>query len=762
MAVPAFAFGAVVRRSRRRLPLLGASALIGTLSLLAMPITLANAIDSAVSGDGAGTWTWIAAMLILLGVACDLVDAFAETTCTADAAAWLRHGLVERMLGIPHRIREFDTGDLVARTSAGAADAAQAGPGVIGALTAILPPVGGLAMLLWLDWRLAAAFAAGLALVAVVLRLFAKETAAAAVAYQRVQGTMAARLTEAIGGRRTIAAAGTVDAETERVLQELPELAEHGRASWRALSSAGARAAFAGPLATVGVLVVAGFLVAQGTLSAGEVLAAGQYAMLGAGLGSLTGVLGVLARAKAAVARLGEVHAVPMLEYGDSELPGAVAGTNGSTSAIEVAAGSDAAREVHGRASEASDESARTQDRVLNGNDSELATAQDQPLNSSHGELGETQHHSLNGGGVGGRFGKTQDRGVESDADKSAEDRALNGGDDARTRDRGNDDDLAGPQDPGDRRDEIARTRDRENGANGLGGPRDRVRNGNGDNRSTGGVLPLMPTPIPAARRSDAATSSIADAPQRRNCNRPEPSSASPIATHPERGRLELRGVTVEGPAGPLLDDVSFTVPGGAVAAVVGASGSGKSVLAAVAARLRDPDRGEVLLDGVPLPRLSPKALRDAVGIASERPALAGATLADAMGPGRPREAVLASAAAVGADGFAERLPDGYDTPLDQVPMSGGEAQRIGLARAWRAERLLVLDDATAALDAVSELRIAEALAASGRTRLVVTHKAQVAAQADIVVWLHGGTVRAAGPHQTLWTDPDYREVFHQ
>lgn len=685
MAVPAFAFGAVVRRSRRRLPLLGASALIGTLSLLAMPITLANAIDSAVSGDGAGTWTWIAAMLILLGVACDLVDAFAETTCTADAAAWLRHGLVERMLGIPHRIREFDTGDLVARTSAGAADAAQAGPGVIGALTAILPPVGGLAMLLWLDWRLAAAFAAGLALVAVVLRLFAKETAAAAVAYQRVQGTMAARLTEAIGGRRTIAAAGTVDAETERVLQELPELAEHGRASWRALSSAGARAAFAGPLATVGVLVVAGFLVAQGTLSAGEVLAAGQYAMLGAGLGSLTGVLGVLARAKAAVARLGEVHAVPMLEYGDSELPGAVAGMNGSTSAIEVAAGSDA----YGRTSENGDEPTRTQDRVRNGND------------------------------------------------------------DART------------QDHGDGRDHLARTRGRGNG-DGLAGARDHVRNGNDDNRSTGGVLPLMPTPIPAARRSDAATSSIADAPQRRNCNRPEPSSASPIATHPERGRLELRGVTVEGPAGPLLDDVSFTVPGGAVAAVVGASGSGKSVLAAVAARLRDPDRGEVLLDGVPLPRLSPKALRDAVGIASERPALAGATLADAMGPGRPREAVLASAAAVGADGFAERLPDGYDTPLDQVPMSGGEAQRIGLARAWRAERLLVLDDATAALDAVSELRIAEALAASGRTRLVVTHKAQVAAQADLVVWLHGGTVRAAGPHQTLWTDPDYREVFHQ
>ncbi|MFG3342140.1 ABC transporter ATP-binding protein [Glycomyces sp. NPDC048151] len=601
MTAPALPFGAVVRRSRRRLPLLGASALVGTVSLLALPLALAHAVDDAVAGGGAGTWAQVAAALIFAGVACDLVDAFAETSCTADAAAWLRRGLVRRMLGIPHRIREFDTGDLVARTSAGAADASQAGPGLIGALTAALPPLGGLAMLLWLDWRLAAAFAVGLAAVAVVLRLFAKETAAAATAYQRVQGAMAARLTEAIGGRRTIAAAGTVDAETERVLRDLPELAEHGRASWKALAAAGARAAFAGPLATVGVLAVAGYLAGQGRLSAGEVLAAGQYAMLGAGLGALTGVIGVLARAKAAVARLGEVHEVPELEYGEQTL-------------------------------------------------SPLSeTIQRTPLEA-------TVQAPAPGGGPTGRA---------ADADR----------------------------------------------------------------RATG-----------APNATSAAS----------------PSVQSPC------GRVELRAVTVSGPEAPLLEDVSFTVPGGAVAAVVGESGSGKSVLAAVVARLRDPDEGTVLLDGTPLPHLSPKALRAAIGLAAERPALAGATLADAMGPGRPREAVLAAATAVGADGFAERLPHGYDTPLDEVPMSGGEAQRIGLARAWRAERLLVLDDATAALDAVSELRVAEALAASGRTRIVVTHKAQIAARADLVVWLDEGRLRSVGPHHELWTMPDYREVFQQ
>lgn len=548
---PGLTFGAVVRRSRHRLPLLGASGLLGMLSLLALPLALANAVDAAVAGRGAGTWTAVAAALVLLGVVSDLVDAYAETTCAADAAAWLRTGMVRRMLGIPHRIRDFETGDLVARTSGGTADAAHAGPGLVGAAAAVLPPIGALAMLLWLHWTLAIAFAVGLVLVALVLRLFAKQTAAAAIAYQRVQGAMAARLTEAIGGRRTIAAAGTEDAETDRVLSELPALAEHGRASWKAVAAAGGRAAFAGPLATVGVLAVAGFQVGAGNLSAGEVLAAVQYAMIGAGLGSLTGVIGSLARAKAAVARLAEVHAVPVVEYGERELP----------------AGS---------------------------------------------------------------------------------------------------------------------------------------------------------------------------------------------------GRLELRSVTVEGETGPILEDVSLIVPGGAVAAVVGASGSGKSALAAVAARLRDPDRGEVLLDGVRLDRLSRTVLRDAVGIATERPTLSGETLADAMGPGRPRAAVLAAAAAVGAHAFAERLPRGYDTPLGSVPMSGGEAQRIGLARAWRAERLLILDDATAALDAVSELRIAEALAASGRTRIVATHKAQVAKQADLVIWLHEGRVRGTGEHQALWTDPAYREVFHQ
>jgi ATP-binding cassette subfamily B protein len=217
--------------------------------------------------------------------------------------------------------------------------------------------------------------------------------------------------------------------------------------------------------------------------------------------------------------------------------------------------------------------------------------------------------------------------------------------------------------------------------------------------------------------------------------------------------------VTVREDGVVLLDDVDLTVPGGTAVAVVGRSGAGKSVLAGVAARLRDPDAGEVLLDGVPLRALSRASLRTAVGVAFERPALVGTTVADAIGG--PPDRVVESAKSVHAHEFVSRLPEGYATPLTEAPMSGGELQRLGLARAWPATRLLVLDDATSSLDMVTEMRISETLtAAGGRTRLVVTHRRSTAARADLVVWLADGRVQAVAPHEDLWTDPEYRAVF--
>jgi ATP-binding cassette subfamily B protein len=227
-------------------------------------------------------------------------------------------------------------------------------------------------------------------------------------------------------------------------------------------------------------------------------------------------------------------------------------------------------------------------------------------------------------------------------------------------------------------------------------------------------------------------------------------------------GRVEFRGVTVRDGDRLLLDRVDLSVPGGAAVAVVGRSGAGKTLLAELAARLRDPDDGQVLLDGVPLAEVSHAALRAAVGCAFERPVLVGGTVADAVGLGLDRPAVRAAARATHAHEFVSRLPEGYDTPLADAPMSGGEAQRLGLARAWPAERLLVLDDATSSLDTVTELQISRTLTgdAAGRTRLIVTHRPATAARADLVVWLADGRVRAVAPHEELWRDPGYREVF--
>ena len=163
--------------------------------------------------------------------------------------------------------------------------------------------------------------------------------------------------------------------------------------------------------------------------------------------------------------------------------------------------------------------------------------------------------------------------------------------------------------------------------------------------------------------------------------------------------------------------------------------------------------------------------LRHAIGYAFERPVLLGATVAEAISYGLDlagtvgRASVEAAATTAQAHKVISRLPSGYDTPLDQAPLSGGEAQRVGLARAIvREPRLLVLDDATSSLDTVTESLVATAISTAlpGRTKLIVTHRASTATRADVVVWLERGRVRGFAPHHELWHDAAYRAVFAQ
>nr|WP_234393143.1 ABC transporter ATP-binding protein [Streptomyces pactum] len=231
-------------------------------------------------------------------------------------------------------------------------------------------------------------------------------------------------------------------------------------------------------------------------------------------------------------------------------------------------------------------------------------------------------------------------------------------------------------------------------------------------------------------------------------------------------GALELRGVRVQREGTEVLRADHVAVPGGLTAAVVGRSGAGKSVLAAVAGRLIDPDQGQVLLDGTPLDLLTRSCLRAEVGFAFARPVLGDRTVAEAVAAG-PRTVsphqVQEAIRLADAEAFVRRLPRAYDTPLADTPLSGGEYQRLGLARAFaHAGRLLVMDDATSSLDTATEHAVEQAQRRSPQaaTRLVVAHRPSVAARADLVIWLDDGRVRAVDTHRRLWEEAAYRAVF--
>jgi ATP-binding cassette subfamily B protein len=542
-----------------------AASVAGALAEVAAPAVLAHAVDLAVAagrdaGGGApaaGLTAWLAvgAALVAVSVAADALRELAGGRSSALVTSTLRRRLLRRAFDAgPALTERHSPGELCGRVVGNAAESGRQ-PVATGTLVAAAVPTAGSAVALaLLDPWLLVTFAVGTGVVGPVVQRFFRASGRVATRYLAAQADLATRLVDALAGARTIAAAGTVDREIERVLVPLPDLRAEGRAAWRTLARGSAQGAALGPLVQLAVIGVAGVLLARGRLGPGAVLAAGWYASLGTGLDDVVGQVSRLARARAATARVGEILAWPVPGHGRADLP-------------------------------------------------------------------------------------------------------------------------------------------------------------------------------------------------------------------PGPGTLELRGVTVGAGGQPVLDGVDLIVPGGQAVALVGRPAA-TSALAAAVGHLRPPDRGQVVLDGVPLARLGRPALRRAVTTAFDRPALLGDTVADAVAFGIDTPTPAAVAVAIEsacADRFVARLPAGAGTPLAEAPMSGGELQRLGLARAMaHAGRLVVLDDATSSLDTATELQIGEALTRvlAGRTVLVVAHRASTASRTDLVAWLDGGRVRALAPHAVLWDDPDYRAVF--
>ena len=246
--------------------------------------------------------------------------------------------------------------------------------------------------------------------------------------------------------------------------------------------------------------------------------------------------------------------------------------------------------------------------------------------------------------------------------------------------------------------------------------------------------------------------------------------SANPVGDARHRdgdaGEVTFQDVAVRGDGERnILNDVNLDIPRGTTIAVVGRSGVGKTTLGALVGRLFDPDAGEVRLSGAPLVGWQAQTLAQTVAYAFEKPALLGDTVRDAIALGRDvdDEDVRSAAQSVEAHGFIARLPQGYQTRLQDAPMSGGELQRLGLARAALGNApVLVLDDALSSLDVATAARVFAALRSlsAARTTVVVAHRASTAAAADVVAWLVDGRIARLAPHGELWRDPAYRAAF--
>jgi ATP-binding cassette subfamily B protein len=235
-------------------------------------------------------------------------------------------------------------------------------------------------------------------------------------------------------------------------------------------------------------------------------------------------------------------------------------------------------------------------------------------------------------------------------------------------------------------------------------------------------------------------------------------------------GRLRFESVEFEYLHGhPVLQDIDLDVEAGNTIALIGHTGSGKTTLTSLVPRFYDVTSGRVTLDGINVRDLKLASLRGAIGVISQDPFLFSATVRENIAFGAPglHDAEVERIARLAqAHEFVERLPDGYETVIGErgITLSGGQRQRLAIARALAVDpRVLILDDATASVDASTEARIRLGLreAMRSRTTLIIAHRLSTIALADEIVVLDDGRIAARGTHEELLEESTvYRDIY--
>jgi len=235
-------------------------------------------------------------------------------------------------------------------------------------------------------------------------------------------------------------------------------------------------------------------------------------------------------------------------------------------------------------------------------------------------------------------------------------------------------------------------------------------------------------------------------------------------------GLVRYEGVSFEyAPGRPVLHEIDLEIPPGRTIALVGHTGSGKTTLASLLPRFYDVSAGRVTLDGADVRAVKLNSLRRAIGVIPQDPFLFSTTVRENIAFGTPHatdEEIERAARLAQAHEFVEALPEGYDTVIGErgITLSGGQRQRIAIARALVMDpRILILDDATASVDATTEARIRTGLteAMRGRTTIIIAHRLSTIALADEIVVLEDGRIAARGTQdELLGISSVYREIY--